>query len=97
MTNVEGKQESLWNSVDFDECDASSVSFAPDDRGVISGCKERRDDRGFPVVGRSEQRGLHSLQLRASPIIIKSECGAVAIMQLDGGVEEWISDAGVGQ
>src|SRR5205085_4996881 len=54
---------------------------------------KRGHDGGFFVVGRREIDGADGLELRIFPIVIRSDQGAVAIVELDGGIEQRIGDA----
>src|SRR5205807_4742625 len=87
----------LRDSVGFDYGDAGGVILAADNGSVITGAEEGMDNRGFAIIGGSQERGAHGLDLRDFPVVVRGDHGAVAIVQLEGGIEQWVGDAGTGE
>src|SRR5205814_9049114 len=86
----------LRDSVGFDYGDAGGVILAADNGCVVPGAEEGMDDGGFAVVGGSQESGAHGLDLRNFPVVVRGDHGAVAIVQPEGGIEQWVGDAGAG-
>src|SRR6266513_5539284 len=87
----------LRNPVGLDEGDAGGVVLAADDGGVLAGAEEGGDDGGFAAIGRSEVDGADGLDLRRRPVIVERDRGAVAIVELESGIEQWTRDTGPGE
>src|SRR5207237_8981926 len=86
----------LVQPVHFDQRDTDRVVLAAHNRGVIS-WRERRDDGALKIIGRRKTGGLNLGLLAVSPVVVKGDEGAIAIMQLQRRIGQRLGNAILGQ